>query len=149
MTTRASIPIVLILVFAAGCGGGDTLSKAEFIEKADAICARADKTKNGEAAGYQKAHLKELVPLSRAENVEKLVIAVLLPSVQKEVEEIEALGPPSEDKKKVEDFTRAVEAAMKKAEKKPADVANFYASPFRDADKIAQEYGFKNCSEIT
>jgi hypothetical protein len=149
------IPILLALSVAlsglfVGCGGGGntTLSKSEFIKKADEICKREEKTRSGEAAAYLKVRFKGRAPLSREETIEKLVGAVLLPSVLKEAERIEALGAPSGDEEKVKDFIRGIEEAVKKAEKNPGSVAVFSEDPFRAVDNLAREYGFHSCSNV-
>jgi hypothetical protein len=143
----ASAFVVLI----AGCGSSDaTLSKSEFIAKADAACKKADKTQAGEAAAYQRVHAKEFASLSEEERIEKLIDVVLLPSIKREAEGIEALPPPSDDEQKVQGIVKGIEKAIKEAEKDPGSVETSTGSggPFHDVDKLAREYGFKECNEI-
>jgi hypothetical protein len=156
MTKVISFLFVVLGAFlvsqAIGCGGSDSaLSKEEFIAKADAICKKADKAQGGEAAAYQKAHSKELVNLSYYAQIAKLVPVILLPSIEAEAEKIEALGAPSGDEQKIEEFINALHEAIKKAEKAPGSIERPPGSggPFRVPGKLAAEYGFKDCAEIT
>lgn len=146
MSKQISIILVLFTALAgvvAGCGGGSSdpaLTKAEFIKKADKICEKADETQGGEAIAYQRAH--------KDATTEKMVSVILLPSVLKQVEDIEALGVPSEDEQTISEFTDGVRAAVKEAEKDPGSVTND-GGPFVEVNKLAGEYGFKNCENVT
>jgi hypothetical protein len=143
-------PAILIASLLVGCGGGDaTLSRAEFIKKADAICKKTDKAQVGEAVGYQKAHTKELATVSREAGLKKLILAILLPSVSKEAKEIEALGAPSGGEKTVQEFISAMEQGVKQAEKEPTSVEDLAKGPFSKADTLAREYGLQECAEVT
>lgn len=141
---------VMFAGLVSSCGGGDaTLSRAEFIKRADAICERADKTQAGEAAAYAKAHINAIQGLSRKAAVEKLVGAILGPSVLKEANEIETLGAPDGDEGKIKAFIAAIEEGVKKAEKNPGTVEDLSGGPFNHADNLASEYGFQKCNEVS
>lgn len=147
MSKQISILLVLFTALAglvAGCGGGSSdpeISKAEFIKKADKICEKADETQGGEALAYQRAHGKDAT-------IEKMISVILLPSVLKEVKDIEALGVPSGDEQVISEFTDGNKAAVKEAEKEPGSVSTG-EGPFAEVNKLASEYGFKNCENLT
>lgn len=100
---------VVLLGVGVGCGGGsgDTTSditKAQFVKKADAICAdfskkrsaAAEKEFNAKLAGAGKltSEVKELG--------EKLLDESILPLLNEQQEELESLGAPAEDEEKVD-----------------------------------------------
>jgi hypothetical protein len=134
---------------AAGCGSGsgDSITKGEFIKKADAICAKTDKAQSGEAVGYLRAH-QSIQGLPRETVLAKLITAVGLPAVIKEVEEIEALGTPSGEEQKLQAIFSAAKAAIKKAEKDPASTEERPGSPFDQVGEMAAKYGFEDCKEL-
>lgn len=81
------LTVIAVLVVVAGCGGDDgRLSKAEFVERADEICARAD-ARTDAIAPPRDASLAEAARFID-ENV-----AVQRPAV----EELDRLRPPEED----------------------------------------------------
>jgi hypothetical protein len=144
------LPVLAVAaLLAVGCGGSDsTLSKADFIAQADAICEKTDKTQAKEFQAYEQKNAKTLSTLSPEEAEEKLIATVGLPSVLKEAEELEALGVPKGEEKEVEAILTGIEAAVKKAEKEPESVEGDAKSPFDEVDKMAGEYGFKACAEV-
>jgi hypothetical protein len=103
---------LLLLVVGVGCGGGsgDTTSditKAQFVKKANAICADFEKKRaaaveedfNSKLADAEKldSELKELG--------EKIVKERLIPLLKEQQEELESLGAPAGDEDKVEAMT--------------------------------------------
>lgn len=130
----------VVSLIGVGCGGGSgSLSKAEFIEQADAACEKADKA--------QLAAIPQ-VPISGSRdsqaNEEKVVLMAALPPVQKEAEEIAELGAPAGDEQEIAAIVKGIEDGVAKAEEDPI---NGLESAFSAVDKRAAKYGFKACSE--
>jgi len=139
---------VLLAIVAIGCGsGGDTtevaLTKAQFIKTGDAIC-RAALNKRSQAVSawlQQNKKGKEAKELSNPE-LGHLYVTVALPPIREASEDLAELNPPAGDhiaEKFVELFTKAVEGI----EENPTSV--FEHRPYRSADLLGQEYGFKDC----
>lgn len=148
---------LIVVALAAGCGdGGDgtaadgggeasSLTKKEFIERADAICDKADKAQE---AGLQKVNKETPVAeLSKAEQQE-LVVTLGLGPVKKEAEELAELGAPAGDEEQIEAFISQLEAALAKAERNPKLVSGGGSNPFKEVNELAAEYGFEGCSEV-
>jgi hypothetical protein len=126
------------------------LSKAEFIEKADMICQTADYSQGDEADAYLEKHEKELNRLAPIPAEEKMIVAVELPSILKEVEELETLEPPVKDKKEIESLMTRIREAVKKARKDPYAVEDEGSSenPFNGVYHQADRYGFEDCKAV-
>lgn len=148
-----SLAVVVALgLIAGGCGsGGDsgatpapTPDKAAFIKSADAICEKTDKKQKKGQLAFSAEHPKGSGNRSLEEEA---VLAVGLPPVQEEAEELGKLPRPSGDGAKIEEIVKGLEGAVKKAEAKPGLLLQEGSSgPFAEVFKLAQEYGFKACA---
>lgn len=150
---RRGFLILFLLVFssalvASGCGSGDdsnatgseasSSDKVAFIKQADAVCEEADETQKDGLTSYMKQN--------PGADQSKAVIAVGLPPVQVEAEELAELEAPSGDEDEVAAIVEGIEAAVKAAEKDPESVLGTGKDPFTAVDKLASEYGFKVCN---
>jgi uncharacterized protein with von Willebrand factor type A (vWA) domain len=131
-----------------GCGGGGdsstvTITKAEFVKKADAACKKGEERIQTDFRNYLKEHEELTEPTE--EQFSKLVDVVLTANVEQELDEIRALGIPSGDDDQVEAFLEAREEGLEKAEAEPKAVVQGSESPFTKASKLAKEYGLKAC----
>ncbi len=155
---RKLIPIfaafaAALALLATGCGGGDdddTVTKAEFIKRADKICQKVDGTQVGEFQAYTQKRLATLNRLSFNEREEKLAAAVYVPSMKEEIKELEALEVPPGEEQKVDEVFAEMNAALKVFAKDPTSYLEGGPSdPFNKTAKLAREYGFISCQEIT
>jgi hypothetical protein len=146
-----SLAIALIV---AGCGGsGDgevstsSLSKAEFIKKADAACTRGNKRVEADFATFiKKTHFQLSENPTKAE-VDSLLHTVVIPAVEREVAEIRALGAPSGDEERIEAILVAVEEGIETAEKNPKIALENTSIAFGIAQRLAKEYGLQVCTQ--
>jgi hypothetical protein len=140
-----------LLVFLAagllGCGGdsdtSDAPTKVVYITRADAICRKADSKQEDGLHAYAKKH--EIATLSTAQQ-EDLIVAVGIPPLRTEVEELGELTPPDGDEE-AEAIITEMEEAVAKAEEDPNSMTNEASSPFVKVDQRAAKYGFKDCSD--
>jgi hypothetical protein len=129
-----------LVLLVSGCGGSNStssLTKAEFIEQADAICENAD--------GAQLAAVARVTRRSsgnKAADERELLIQGLEP-VQRQAEEINALGAPSGDEAQVSAIVVGMEEAVGGTEEAPDKVVAVFAK----VNKLAKAYGLKACSE--
>jgi hypothetical protein len=142
-----------ILFIVAGCGGGDdssstssSITKAQFIKQADAICAKGNKENEAEFEEFAKEKgLSESKEPTKAQQ-EEAISDIVAPGVQKQIEEIDALGAPEGDEGKVEAMIAAVEEGAGKIEENPASLIEG-KNPLAKGSKLAKEYGLKTCGE--
>src|SRR4051812_38786011 len=92
------VAAVALAIVIAGCGGGSSdegLTKAEFIKKGNAICEEVNK----EFAAEYRAFLDSIgvKPGKYANDAQAHEVAeeVYLPSVERRIEELRGLNPPS------------------------------------------------------
>lgn len=134
--------MLLSLVWLAGCGGGSEgpLSKAEFIERGNAICGRAATEQRALAP---PATVNSQPPANRSSYVEP----VLVKSIEKELRRLKAIDLPPGDKKKIKAIFKEIEKGIKDAELDPLDPLVNATDPFRKANRLARAYGLKACAE--
>ena len=138
--------VVLTLVLAScGDGGGEdptaTLTKAEYLEKADAICTR---TEQKQAAALQTFG-EEHGPLGSRPGEEEVVIAVGLPPLRAQIEEIEGLSMPAGDEKQLGELYDQWHRAIKAVQANPSSILRAGPTPFTLAEQMARTYGFRVC----
>jgi hypothetical protein len=143
--------LVAIAAIATGCGGGGSsttasITKAEFVKKGNAICTAGNKRVQNEFNAYiGKSGLKKGEEPSKAED-EELAGQILLPSVSQEVEEIKALGIPSEEGEGAEAVIESAEESIEKGEEDPAALVTSEKT-FAKTNELAHEYGLTVCGE--
>jgi hypothetical protein len=151
---RGPIAVVAVAVavafVAGGCGGGNdsststvTISKAAFIKKADAICQQGTERMANAFLSFLNRH-KDIKRPSKAE-YEKLVGTVLVPSVEREIKALKALGAPSGDEDRINAMVNALEEGLETAEDNPEAVTSSSDVVFGIASRLAGEYGLKVC----
>lgn len=144
--------LVALAAVVAGCGGGDSttdsttvvLTKTEFIKQGDAICKEATEKNQSEAEDFAKENDFELEKASK-DQLEEAIAEVLAPSLNKQAEEIDALGAPSGDEKQVEEIVVAVEDAAGEIEDDPS--LAFEEKTLTKPNQLAKAYGFKVCGQ--
>ena len=144
--------LVALAALLAGCGGGDdttdsatvTLTKTEFIKQGDAICKEANEDNEAEAEEYAEENGFTLEKASK-DQIEEAVAAVLVPSLELQAEELDALGAPEGDEDKVEEIVVALEDATGEIEDDPSLI--FEGKSLAKPNKLAEAYGFKVCGQ--
>lgn len=143
--------LVALAAVVAGCGGGDdsdtsaSLTKAEFIKKADAICEEGNESINTEVDEF--AEEKGTTPEKMTkEQQEEFVEQVVAGEIHSQAEEIGDLGAPSGDEEQIEAMVEAVEGGADEIEEEPKALFG-KTNPLAEGTKLAKEYGLKVCGE--
>lgn len=146
----AALAALALIVAGCGSSGSSTestssLTKAEFVKKGNAICAKGSEEINEGFEEFVKENgLSKTKAPSKAVQ-EEAVETVLIPKVSKEIESIRALGPPDEEAEAVLD---AAEEALEKGEEDPIQFLKEESTgPFAKANKLSREYGLTKCGE--
>lgn len=135
--------VAAALTGAWGCGsGGDStssLTKKQFLAKADKFCEEGEKEQLELASKYLQQH-------PGAEE-EEMILPAGLPPLQKQTEKIKALPAPEGDEAEVETMIEAFEKGLKETKANPQDLMTSGSNPFTEADKLAEKYGLNtSCS---
>jgi hypothetical protein len=147
MLRFAGLALALAAVPLAGCGGDDEISKEEFIEQADAICAEG-----GDAQAEAQSVLETA---TGAEQVASAYegLAEIFEGVN---DEIDSLGRPEGDGALIDDLSstqaeaaalvRELAAAVRAEDPVEAEAIGTQFEELRtETDEIVDSYGFEVC----
>lgn len=133
---------VLVLV-AAGCGGGDStaLSRGQFVREANAICREQSEKRNAMVQAAIIGHdPKKLLPLAKREEIVRKAIARYAEVPKK----LKQLGSPEGDEEKIEAITRAMEKSADEIKKTPKKALEG-GDQFAEANELNKKYGLEEC----
>lgn len=148
-----AIAMAIALVAVAGCGSDDdnggeetqaTLTKVEFIEQGDEICTKAEEGSETEAEEFAEENGFDLEKATD-EELEEAIATVLVPALNQQAEEIDALGAPEGDEEQIDAIVVALENGTAEVEDDPGLVLD--GAPLKEASQLASDYGFKVCGE--
>lgn len=146
--------VLAALLVAVGCGDSDSdsssesarLTKAEFIKQADAICKKTEAERtSGIKAFYKKVGADPTKALSGKQG-EEMVFVAIVPPLEKQAEELRALGVPSEKAAEaiMVEFDEALAAFIKLSESGEEETED----PFSDVNQNSRKYGLKTCNNF-
>src|SRR4029077_6216402 len=115
-----------------------------FIKQGDAICKEANEENETEAEEFAEENDFTLEKASK-EQLEEAVAEVLVPSLNQQVEELDALGAPEGDEDQVEEIIVSLEGVAGEVEDDPSWF--FEEKTLEKPAKLANAYGFKVCGE--
>lgn len=153
---KASLAVLAALVamaaFVAGCGSDDdgdsttaeSLTKVEFIKQGDRICEKANEQSETEAEEFAEENDFTLEKASK-DQLEEAVSEVLVPNLNGQAEDLEALGAPEGDEEQVEEIIVSLEDAAGEIEDDPSLV--FEGEVLKEPSELAKDYGFEVCGE--
>jgi hypothetical protein len=111
----AGIGVAAAASFAFGCGvgGGDEataqVSSAQFVKQAEKLCPKIQEKRSDEVTAWIKSS-----PNGKTDDGFKEVVG---PSLEKEAEELEAIGPPAKFDPLIENMAKVGEAVTREGEK--------------------------------
>lgn len=158
----------LVCLALGGCGGGEdasggdstaaasggqaetietsSLSKAEFIKQAEAICAREGEHFLQLISSYMSSHAPKSGE-SEQEVAAEGVRQTLLPKFQNQIDQIRELGAPAGEEEEVEAILAAMQRAVDAlAKRKEVALATDIDQEFRPAGRLAIRYGLEYCA---
>lgn len=147
MSKVGSIAVALAViagVLLTGCGGGgggtEALTKAEFEKQAGAVCKEAEEKR----VKLISALVQQADPKGDVEAQQEQLIKKAMPTYEEAAQQINDLGAPEGQEKKVEALVEAMEEAAEKSISDPhtAVISNIF---FRKADQLAQEFKLAGC----
>jgi ABC-type Fe3+-hydroxamate transport system substrate-binding protein len=150
------IAALAALLAVAGCGssGSDeitvqtgSLSKTDFIAKADAVCKAARTEFLAKFETFAKAHESELTRGTVADKLLSEILEVILaPNVEGQIEQISKLGAPKSYAPEAAAFLNALQKRLDEASKEPS-LLNASPFVFKNAEEVARRAGMNGCAE--
>lgn len=146
------VGVVCLAAVIVGCGSsssgssGDELTKAEYVEQANAICRRAAAKRDADVQEVYKTQQQsgEKVDASFGED---LVLKVALPPLSQMTDDLAALGDPDPGSDEAAEVVEAYEAGITRIEEEPAKILKG-TDAFAGARKKAEAFGLKDCAEV-
>jgi hypothetical protein len=147
--------VLLAICVVAGCGSSSSddaitttsLSKAEFIKEADAVCTKSGVRLRGDFQAFVSEKEAEGAGEAGQQDYAELVSTVIAPNIEREIQEIRDLGAPKGDVGSVTSFIEVTEQGLDRAEANPRLVTGGKAGlVFSAGAEQAKAYGFKVCS---
>jgi hypothetical protein len=135
-----------LAVAATGCGGDSeaSITKAEFVDQANAVCKEILKEKNTLVKEELAQFKKEGKSLELKENDAIAVIAVALPPITELPDKLRQLEVPEGEEDQVEAIIDSYATGVSEMEEDPG---NAFGSqyPFKEGDELAEKYGLNVC----
>lgn len=153
----AAIAVVMgVALVVAGCGGGSeeaepgaietsAITKAEFIEQAEAICNRGNRwmLKQMLAAATEE----EEGGSAGGDAFTAAAKSVALPRVQATIRDIAALGAPRGDEVQLEAFLTQMQQEKDALEEQPRiSETELFNGGFSGSGELARDYGLRRCA---
>jgi hypothetical protein len=141
----AAILIVGLVLVACGSSSDNStsttaaLTKAEFLKKGNAICAKGNKATN-------KLGNQIFVKNAKPTQAQKTQFEnALITNVQGQINDVAALGAPAGDSAKVNAIVHSAQAALDSIKKDPSILFTSNSDPFAKSNKLTNAYGLTAC----
>jgi hypothetical protein len=143
---------LVVVAGLAGCGGDDEtttgypagvsrpIAKVEFLRQADQICQSTNA--RVEAAGDELIGGRRDPPPGQ---VRRIVLGIVIPALQAEVDAIGALGAPAGDERDIERILAATRDGMQQLRTDPLSALDGPPPGLREAGRLAAAYGSAAC----
>ena len=135
---RLRVALILTACLAAtGCGGEDSISKADFVERANTICkdGNAEIAKAAEDVGQSPSN----------EEIEAFATDTLIPNIRGQLADIRDLGFPEADADELEAIFDQADTIVDEVEEEPISITE--GNPFAPINPDLTEYGLETCAE--
>ncbi|HXR30553.1 MAG TPA: hypothetical protein VN752_05390 [Solirubrobacterales bacterium] len=152
----AVLALATTIALISACGGEDSeLTKAEFVERANAVCLQTRERIEAEFTAYGESRAaREAVRAQRADelsaekaNEAAATVAerILIPAMRRQLEELRDVGLPGGDEKRAAALLDALEDGIARAEARPERAARDGTEAFGELRRLADEYGIESC----
>lgn len=158
---RSFLVIFLVLagLLVAACGDEDSsgdegsagvsvetgsLTKSEFIQRADEICQESEEAREELISDYLKSFAANPSNDSERAQAETLVNSVLAPAYREQIDGISALGAPAGDEDEISAFLTSFQKSLEEGEAKPLEFVRSLEL-FNEGVRLSNAYGFEVC----
>jgi hypothetical protein len=136
----SSLTLSAIIVGVTACGGGDPVSKADFVTQANQICADSNEAVIA-AAGESLSAKPTRQEITNFWNVTGR------PEVEKRIDQIAELDVPEGEEAEIEAILTALESGTEETQAQvDAGKAIEGDDPYAEASRLAEDYGLTDCA---
>lgn len=142
--TMTLLVIAALALAACGVGGdgdGERLTKEQYIEQGNAICAEA--SARIDAATQSAFSTPREIPPD--EEVVELATETVVPAIEEEVESLSELRPPEFDDERVEQTLQAGRDGVDTVRRDPTIIRNSNDDGFARYRELSESYGLQDC----
>lgn len=153
LKTASLILVALAATWVAGCGDGDgagakaappALAKAEYLRRAERIC-RQDELIDRRASTFFAGHSRKNPP--SAAKQARFVDEVVIPTHQRQLDDLRALPIPAGDDDQLQPFLTAGQAFIDELKTNPMLYVQQRVTPaLEQAARKAAHYGLRGCT---
>lgn len=120
---------------------GPALTKEEWIERADRVCAPGEPTIDRAVDRLFRG------PSPSQQELDRFATKTLVPTVQGEIDEVRELAPPAGDE---DEIARILDSAQEGVDQIEAEggLIEQGGGPFIEANLLAQQYGLRTCGWV-
>ncbi len=129
----------------AGQPSAQTTSRSQFVERANAVCAKTAEQVQGELRSYLTRSVSKTQ--GEEEVFAEITKEIVSPALNAEIEEIRALGYPPGDAAELEAIFTGMLEVLAKMKADPPTFVNA-ENPFEESEKRAQIYGIGACGGL-
>lgn len=142
--TRMRMATIAVAVLASlvGCGSDDgeaAISRDDYVEQGDAICASGQAEINREAE-------ERNIEAADLDTVEAFLTDVSLPLIRSQIDQLRDLGYPDGDRDELDSIYNDAEEILDEAESDPGMVLEADGEPFSEVSQRLANYGLSECA---
>lgn len=129
-------------VVLSACGSDEPrLTKAQFIERGNAICADSkEKIESAAEARFTESGIQPPIP-----DIVDFALEVVAPTIDNEVERLSELRPPEADEERVEDIIEAGRNGVDTVQRDATIIISSNNDGFNTYQELSSAYGLENC----
>lgn len=131
------------LVLAACGGGGQALSRPSYVEKGSAICAGSRERIDGAVTSA----FPQQGSIPSADAVADFATKTVAPTIQREVDRLRDLEPPSGDKDRIDEMLKAGQDGVDQVREDPTVILSRAGNAFGLYRELSSSYGLKDCGD--
>lgn len=136
---------VVAAVSLAGCGGGgDALSKDQFVEQGNKICERTQQRLT--EAAQSRFTVEGEIP--SAQQITDFANEAVDPALEEELNRLRELTPPQDDRDRVADILDAGQAGLEEIRRDPTSLIG-ERDPLENYHELASGYGLDKCGAFS
>jgi hypothetical protein len=152
---RVGVIFLLGLLVISGCAGGSQsastahITKKQWVQKAFAICRRLGHEQQRRYFAFERSHGMKVGAPGQQE-LERVNTILVLPFVERKINELRALSVPTGEQAKIEKILKSMEEGIRVSKAHPewlATPTQAHPDPFTKTLELTSAYGIWDCGQ--